>query len=83
MTIEDDGQRTCSRCEIRYYDANRTIVRSPICKNCVNQPESSKREDFSYTVITNKEIEDEMKKMPQFKTYGELERCGTPNSMET
>ncbi len=39
MSIVDDGQRTCSNCDTRYYDPNRNIIHSPICKNCFNQPE--------------------------------------------
>lgn len=47
MTIIDDGYRTCSICKSRYYDPNRIIVRNPICKNCLFQPERlSPEENF-------------------------------------
>lgn len=79
MVIVDDGQRTCSKCLKRYYDHNRTMIRTPICKNCINQPKRSKREDdimYLFCGIYNDYYH-------ILTDQNHIDRCGALNIMET
>ena len=50
MTYHDDGYYKCLECEKSYFDGTRLHL-NPVCNECWNQPERSKREDLIEMIV--------------------------------